>query len=98
MSEREWIVGDAGVVSLTVADPAGTPTDPAALRLKVKAPGADAVTYTYGAGAEIVRDGVGAFHCNLVFGTAGNWAWRWESDTPNGNIEGDVSIRRSAVV
>lgn len=94
-----YIPGEVARLTLAVTSVAGAAADPGALRLKVKPPSGTVATYTYGGGAEIVRDTVGAYHADIQLTTAGLWAWRWELDTPNaGAAEGAVAVNKSRVI
>lgn len=93
-----WIIGEVGVVSLSAATPAGVPIDPAAVVLRVKDPSATVTDYAYGVAAELIRDAIGEYHMHIEFDAVGKWAWRWEVGTPDGVVEGAVSIKRSIVL
>lgn len=96
MSIRNWIVGEAARLSVAITDAAGAAVDPAALRLKVKAPAGTIATYTYGVGGEIVRDALGAYHADIALAASGQWVWRWETDAPNAAAaEGELTVRAS---
>lgn len=80
--------GDVVRVTATFVDAAGAAMDPTTVRFKFKAPGAATVTYTYGAGAEIIKDSTGNYHADLPADTAGKWLYRWES-TGTGKAAGE---------
>lgn len=98
MSDRAWVAGETARLSLIITDPAGAAVDPAALRLRVKAPSGAVTLYTYGTDALVVRDAVGSFRADVVLAAGGVWAWRWEADTPSGVVENQVSVKKSAVL
>lgn len=52
-----------------------TNADPTAVAFKVLSPlsGATATTYTYGATADVVKDGVGLYHLDVIVNIKGNW-------------------------
>jgi hypothetical protein len=56
----------------------GTLADPTTVTLKVTPPSGVTVAYTY-AGAQVIRDSVGAFHYDLNAPDAGQWFYRWEA-------------------
>lgn len=94
-----YIPGEVARISLTVTDIAGVVADPGALRLKVKAPAGALATYTFGAGAEIVKDAVGRYHADILLPTGGLWVYRWELDAPNaGAVEGVIQVQKSRVI
>lgn len=53
-------------------------TDPTTVTFLVKAPGIEAVTYVYGIDGEVVRDGVGAYHVDVVGNSQHLWRYRFE--------------------
>lgn len=65
--------------------PAGAPIDPTSINLLVQPPPTPAapdmipppVEYTYAA-AQIVRDGVGLYHCDLTPNEVGIWVYKWQ--------------------
>lgn len=98
MSGNTYVVGAVARVSVTIADINGAAGDPGALRLKVKSPAGVVTTYSYAA-AQITRDGTGAYHADVTLAAAGTWAYRWETDPPNGGaVEGTLSVLRSVVI
>lgn len=99
MSDAAYIPGELARLSLRVADIDGTAADPGALLLKIKGPSGTVATFTYGIGADIVRDGLGAYHADLPLATAGLWAYRWELAAPNaGAAEGVINVQKSRVI
>lgn len=95
----EWIVGDGARIPVTIADAAGQPIDPDLLRIKVMAPNDVSTTYTYGSGADVVREGIGRYYIDILLTASGHWHWRWESDAPKAGIaEGLISVRRSRFI
>ena len=94
-----YIPGEVARVSLTATDTAGAAADPGALRLKVKPPTGALATYTFGVGADIVKDAVGRYHADILLAAAGLWAYRWELDAPNaGAVEGTITVQKSRVI
>ena len=94
----KWLVGEAARLSITIANMAAQAVDPAALRLKLRAPDGSLQTLTYGAGAEIVCDALGSYRADVLLSTPGAWSWRWETDGPASAVEGTVSVARSRVI
>lgn len=92
------MVGAVARLSVVIADINGAAGDPGALRLKIKSPAGVVTTYSYAA-AQITRDGTGAYHADVTLTAAGTWAYRWETDPPNGGaVEGVVDVLRSTVL
>ena len=99
MLNTPWIVGEVARFPLTILDSNGVAADPAALRLKVKDPNGTVTTTAYGAGPDLVKDAVGAYHLDLVLTQAGTWHYRWETDAPAaGAAEGGLTVRASRVI
>lgn len=95
----DWIVGSAARIQLAVADAAGLPVDPGVLRLLVMPPAGNVVTYTYGAGPDLVRTAPGAYHLDVALNKSGRWCWRWETDAPQASVsEGQLLVARSRFV
>ncbi len=98
MAEDTYTPGQVARLTLAVADLAGAASDPGAVQLKIKAPDATLVVYTYGVDSELVRDSLGKFHADIPLPAAGQWAYRWELTTPNaGAAEGTLHVRNSYV-
>lgn len=96
MLDSPWIVGEVARLPLTVTDANGLPTDPVALRIKIKNPSGAVTTTTYGASPDVVKDSVGAYHLDLVLTVPGTWYFRWETDAPAaGAVEGALQVGRS---
>lgn len=62
-----------GVFSVT-----GVLTDPSVVTGKVKPPGATTLNFPYGSSAQLVRDGIGLYHLDMVVTATGLWRYRWE--------------------
>jgi len=53
-------------------------TDPTAVLMKVKKPGAtESTVYDYGQ-AQVVKDSTGKFHVDIIIDRSGRWYYRWE--------------------
>jgi hypothetical protein len=81
-------IGDQARIDILVLI-AGVATDPAALTLSITDPSSNVVTYVYLTDAELVRDGVGAFHLDLTIDELGLWTYSWlinGSDTEDGTL------------
>jgi hypothetical protein len=98
MADR-WLPGEYARIELQVKTAAGAAADPGALRLKVKSPTGALSEYVYGTAAEVVRDGLGAFHADILLDAPGYWYWRWETLAPNaGATEGGLVVQSSSVL
>ena len=80
------IAGTRARLKVQCFDATNTPTDPTGILLKVASPRVNGVpgtvtTYTYP--AQIVRDGVGLFHMDVLFNQGGQWFVHWETSGPN---------------
>ncbi|MDD5391188.1 MAG: hypothetical protein PHD37_17765 [Gallionellaceae bacterium] len=94
-----YLIGETGRISVSIADGGNVAGDPGALRLKVKTPIGTVTAYVFGASGEIVKDSVGHYHADILLDTIGTWAWRWESDAPNaGASEGVLVVKKSVVI
>lgn len=78
MSVRAYDKGDGLRVTASFSDLAEAPADPTAVKIKVKKPDNTVVEQTWGVDAQPVRDGVGAFHADILLDQAGDWVCRWE--------------------
>lgn len=98
MSET-FLVGDVARLPLRITDLDGAAVDPAALTLKQKPPAGLLITHSYGAAAEIVKDGVGRYHADIPLTASGQWAYRWELAAPAaGAAEGIINVQKSRVI
>jgi uncharacterized protein YfaS (alpha-2-macroglobulin family) len=57
---------------------AGDPVDPTTITFRVRKPDGAVTVYVYGTDAQLVKDGVGAYHVDLAATLAGRWAYRFE--------------------
>jgi hypothetical protein len=79
-------------VRLTTASVvAGVPADLNPLTLTITSPSNVSTTYTYGSSVELVRDGVGQYHFDLLINALGVWAFEWHGGgAPEAIDEGTV--------
>lgn len=90
-------IGDVVRVSNTFTQNAAV-IDPGTVSLKVVAPDASFITYTY-AGAAIVKDSVGVYHVDVAITLAGTYRYRWVSTgTGAGAEESWFQVREQKVV
>lgn len=75
------LYGTRTLIRVTFTDPlTGEAFDPAGVKLILKMPNAESVSFLYGpGGGDIVRDDVGKFHFSLLLTVVGVVAYRWES-------------------
>lgn len=65
--------------------------DPTAVLMNVKPPTGDLLSYTYGVGADIVKDSVGNYHLDIDITESGLWRHRWYS-TGTGQASNESSF------
>jgi hypothetical protein len=66
---------------------AGAAADPPTVIVTWLHPDGTTEAFTYGTNAEVVRDSIGHFHCDLLVEDLGQWAVRWDGV---GQIVGDL--------
>ena len=54
--------------------------DPTSVVLKVASPNVTETAYVYGTDAAVQKDATGAYHLDLLPGSAGLWSYRWEGN------------------
>lgn len=80
MSANTYDVGDLVRVSTVFTDAIlEGAIDPDVVKLSVKTPDGDVVTYVYGTDAIVERDSLGNFHADLDVDQSGTWVYRWWS-------------------
>jgi hypothetical protein len=100
MSANTYDLGDLVRVEASFSDALlGGAIDPDVVKLSVKAPGAETVTYTYDDDATIVRDELGEFYAHIDANATGTWFYRWWS-TGDGQaaIEKRFQVRGASAV
>ena len=92
--------GDTVRLSVAFLNHAGIPADPTGVTVAMKyAVGTAPVTYTYGVGAQVVRDATGAYHCDVELAYAGLLYYRWEgTGAVEAVSEGQLLAKQSNVV
>ena len=74
-------VGDLRRMSVTnITNEAGSPADPALLKLYIKKGSGATTSYTYGVDSEIVKDSVGNYHADILLDVAGVWYYTWAGE------------------
>ena len=93
---ESYDLGNLVRVSGSFTTVTGAPADPTTITLRVKDPTGTIAVYTGGA---MVRDGIGAYHYDLVPAKSGTWSYRWEG-TGAVTAAGDSSfaVTPSAIV
>jgi hypothetical protein len=77
----------------------GTAVDPTVVGFKVKNPSGTVTTYTYGSGAQVVRDSAGHYHVDVDANAPGQWHYRFYSTgTGQAASEGVFDVDDSAFV
>lgn len=73
VTRKTYKVGQTLKLSAAFADENGAPADPTTIVFKITEPDDDATvtTYNYPGDAELVRDGLGAYHVEFTIGNAG---------------------------
>lgn len=96
MLEPLYIVGQVIRVRMRASDMDGQPVDPGTVALLVRSGSGDISSVP---APDIVRDGTGIYHADLVLDSPGRWAYRWELSAPNaGAAEGVITVTKSRVV
>jgi hypothetical protein len=72
MANTVYDLGDIAVLSVTFTV-AAAPTDPTTVAATVRKPDGTTTVYT----TEIVHDGTGRYHLNVVCDQAGEWTWKF---------------------
>lgn len=93
----EYVKGCSTRLSAVFSNLSGTPIDPTDVVVRVKPPSGNIITYTYGVDDSVVRDGVGAYHADVVLDTSGPWAYRWEAfGIIRTAAEGSIKVKPSS--
>lgn len=72
-------VGDLHRFTITFLDGAGVAADPTAVRVFWKSPdGVVSTPLVFGSDPEVVKDGVGLYHVDVILDQPGWWHPRWE--------------------
>jgi len=78
-------VGDLPRVTGTLADSAGTASDPAGtITVSIKDPSGNTTSYVYGTDAELVKSSTGVYYVDVSVDEAGPWLYRFASGTGSG--------------
>lgn len=83
MSVNTYTTGTRVRVSATIYDIDDVLTDPTNLKFKFIDPLGVETEYIYLTDPEIVNDGVGLFHVDLLISSSGTWRYRYET---TGNV------------
>lgn len=95
----DHVLGEVIRLTLRVNDMAGVTVEPGGVTLKIKPPVGAVTEYVFGSAPEIVNDGVGRYHADIVLSASGVWAYRWELNAPNaGAAEGVITVQKSRVI
>ena len=70
------------------------PTDPTTVKCVIKAPDGTVTTYVYGTDVELVKDGAGVYHLDVVANQNKRWHYRYEgTGTCTAVEEGSFQVR-----
>ena len=76
----------------------GTPTDPTTITAKVKDPSGNVSAYIYNTNVELVRDGTGLYHIDIITDEDAEWMVRFEGTGACVHVD-EIAFRcRSAFV
>ncbi len=76
MTPPPYNLGDSARLSIA-AVVNNVAADVTPLTLTITSPASVSTTYTYGVGVDIVRDGVGQYHFDLLISALGVWSYEW---------------------
>lgn len=93
-----YIEGDSAVIHVEVKDSDGTLVDPSSVAFKYRIDGGALVTLTYGTDPEVTKTSAGKYQVALNLGAPGQYAYRWESISPNAAWEGSMQVGKSQVL
>lgn len=88
-------IGDMRGLKATVKDDQGAAVDPLTLTFEVGPKDGTPTAYTYGTDAEVVRDGVGLYHLDFTFPSAGVWAYRVQTTGPTLAESRTIVVKKS---
>jgi hypothetical protein len=75
-----------------------TPADPDEIRVIVRSPDNQVVTYVYPGSGSINRTSLGVYQFSVILDQSGRWFYRWEgAGAVNSADESEFWVRRSAV-
>lgn len=98
MSINTYTLGSSLRVSGVFKNSSDVAIDPSVVKFKFREPNGNAVTYTYGTDAEIVKDSTGNYHVDLNLDTPGTWYYRYYSTgTGQAASEGQFTVDISEV-
>lgn len=93
MFDTNYLVGDVARLDIAVEDLAGNPIDPGSNKLLVMTPDGSIGEI---AGEQIIKDGIGKYHCDLPLSVAGRTYYRWETGAPaTAAAEGMINVQPS---
>lgn len=77
MVTTAYDIGDARRLSIAFTNLAGAAADPTAVTFTMREPDGTETAYVYGANAELVKSGTGAYYVDWAIGQAGRHVYRW---------------------
>lgn len=96
---NEYDVGDLVRITGTLANSAGTATDPSGtITFKVRDPGGTITTLVYGVDDEVVKSSTGVYYTDVALDEPGTWHYRVESGTGTGQAADEDELFAKASV
>ena len=91
-----YTIGQKIRITGTFTDIDGAAIDPDAVLFELSAPpNLPVTTYTYGVGAELVKDSVGVYYIDVDLPTYGEWRWRmYSTGTGQAAAKGSARVER----
>ena len=78
MSEADrYAVGEVARANATFANTAGQAADPSTVAFRYRNPAGVETTLLYGTDPEVVKDGVGLYHTDVLIDLPGDYQWRY---------------------
>ncbi len=71
-----YVKGQSVRLSASFTNPDGAAYDPGTVTITYKAPASASVSKVYGQDAEVMRDGLGKYHMDIIVTAAGEWYYR----------------------
>ncbi len=92
----DYDIGDVVRLSATFADDAGVATDPDTVTVLYRVHGQDPTSLAYPTDPEVIKDGTGEYHTDVVLTSHGLHWYRWESTgAAQAAEQSSFSVRRN---
>jgi len=76
---NEYIKGTDVICEVKFRNAERKLADPTVVIFKSEDPNNNVVTYQFGSGTEVIKDGVGMYHVNVDANLVGEWTYRFEA-------------------